>query len=157
MDDVDARVVIGDVHVRGQYGPLRVRGLAMAGTLENADQITAQNASLSNNLGVPRTPVAAGAYAVFVEAALDLFSTFRAPVRDRLDVFARYDTYDTMWRTPNGIDNPLLHRQVLTVGINYFPHPRAVLKAEWLSRWLDSESGRGVRQDEVNASLGFVL
>lgn len=157
LDDVEGRVVIADVHVRGQYGPLRLRGMVLAGTLGDAERITARNATLSNALGVPRTKVGSGAYALWAEAALDVLAVVRAPTRHRLDVFARFDAYDTMWRAPGGIDNPLLERRALTTGLNYFPHPRLVVKAEGVSRWINQASAWGLRQTEINGSVGFVL
>jgi hypothetical protein len=157
MDNVEARVFLGDLHLRGQYGPVQVRGLAMLGALTNADQITAANASLSSNLGASRTPVGSAAYAFFVETAIDVLAAARLHSRQRLDLFAHYDAYDTMWKAPKDLGNPLMQRQVLTVGINYFPHPRVVLKAEYLSRWINQDSAWSLRQDEVNALLGLVL
>jgi hypothetical protein len=157
MDEIDARVVIGNVHLRGQYGPLRVRALAMAGTLSNADDITRKNASLSNGLGVPRTPVGSAAYACWAEAAFDVLQPLGSPAGQRLDLFGRYDTYDTMWRSPSGVDNPLLQRRIVTMGINYFPHPRVILKAEYLSRRINQGGSWGIRQTEVNAAIGFIL
>ena len=157
LDDLDARIFLGDVILRGQYGPLRVRGLAMLGTLGNADEITTANARLSNNLGVPRTPVGRAAYAFFAEAAFDVLSPLGVSTRQRLDVFVRYDAYDSMWKPPAELDNPLLQRRVLTAGFNYFPHPRVVLKAEYLSRWINQNSSWDLRQDEVNAAMGFLL
>jgi hypothetical protein len=157
MDDVSARVLLGDVHVRGQYGPLRVRALALAGHLSNADAITRQNASLSNKLGVPRTPVASGAYAVFVEATADVLGVFRAPTTHRLDVFARFDAYDSMWHAGSKYANPLMERILLTTGLNYLPHPRVVLKAEYLSRWINQDRSFSLHQNEANAAIGFTL
>ncbi len=157
LDDVDARVYLGDVHLRGQYGPLRVRGLAMVGTLTHAERITAANASLSNALGAPRTPVGTAAWAVFLEAAFDVLGALRVDTRQQVDVFARYDAYDPMWGGPTSLDNPLMQRQALTVGLNYFPHPRVVLKAEYVSRWINQDNAWRLRQDELSAALGFVL
>lgn len=157
MDDVEARVFLGDVHLRGQYGPFRVRGLALFGALTNAERITAANASLSNALGAARTPVGSAAYACFLEAALDVPGALHLDTKQQLDVFARYDRYDSMWGGPTALDNPLMQRQVLTVGLNYFPHPRVVLKFEYLSRWINQDDAWRLRQDELNATLGFVL
>lgn len=157
LDDLDARVYLGDLHLRGQYGPLRVRALAMLGTLTHADRITVANASLSNALGAPRTAVGTSAWAVFLEAALDLLGTLRVDTKHQLDVFARYDAYDPMWGGPSALDNPLMQRQALTVGLNYLPHPRVVLKAEYVSRWINQDHAWRLRQDELSAAMGFVL
>lgn len=157
LDDVAARVFLGDMHFRGQYGPLRLRGLAMLGTLTSADRVNAANASLSSALGAPRTPVGAAAYACWFESALDVTAALRIHTLQRVDAFVRYDAYDTMWKSAGASDNPLLQRQVLTAGVNYFPHPRVVLKAEYLSRWINQGNDWALRQNELNASLGFVL
>jgi len=158
LDDVNARVFLGDVHYRGQYGPLRTRALAMGGALTHAAELTAANASLSSALGAPQTPVGSAAYALFVEASLDVLGLARpSAATQRLDLFVRAEAYDTMWKAPKDLDNPLMERRVVTTGVAYFPHPRVVLKAEYLSRWINEARQWRLRQDEVNAALGFVL
>ena len=160
MYDIKARVYIADVHLRYNYGPFRASALGMFGKLTNADLVTEKNSSLSQYLEVPRTEVASAAYAYYVEAALDTIGLFVPDSKHRLDVFLRNDGYDTMWKAADpdsGFDNPLLQRQVLTAGLNYFPHPRVVLKGEYVSRWINRDKDWGRRQHELNFSLGFVL
>jgi hypothetical protein len=156
MYDVSARVYVLDTHVRVQLRGAKLRALGMLGRLENADAINRANASLSNALGAPRTPVGTAAYAYFVELAYDVLALLVPGTRHRLDPFVRYDAYDTMWRA-GASDNPLMERRALTVGLNYFPHPRLVCKAEYLSRWLNENRQWSRRQTEISAALGFVL
>lgn len=159
MAGIDAWALVGDVHLRLEAGPIRLRALGMIGWLTNAAAITAKNASLSRNLGVPRTPVGRGAYAYYVEATLDVLALIAPGTQHRLDVFLRYDGYDSMWEPPQegGIDNPLLQRQVLTAGLNYFPHPRVVFKLEYVSRWINRDDRWARHQHEMSVGLGFVL
>jgi hypothetical protein len=154
--DRAGRVTIGDFHFRLQHGALKIRGLALLGHLQNAAVITRANASLSSDLGASRTAVASGAYAAWLELAYDVLPLL-AHTQHRLDVFARVDAYDSMWKAGADFDNPLLQRRTLTAGLNYFPHPRAVIKAEYVSRWLNENHDWARRQTEVNAALGFVL
>jgi len=160
LDDVPARVMIGDLRLRLRRGPVRVNGEVIAGHLDGADRITSQNASLAAALGAPRTPVASAAYGYYVEAGLDVLALLDGRARQRLDLFARHDGYDTMWAPPvqgSGFDNPLLERRVLSAGLGYYPHPRVVLKGEYLSRWINKDDRWARRQQEVRFTLGFVL
>lgn len=155
--DVGGQVTIGDVHGRYQQGPLKLRALLLIGHLQNAAAITRANASLSSSLGASRTPVASAAYAAWLEAAFDILSLFSGVARHRLDLFARYDAYDSMWKAGADFDNPLLQVQAVTSGVNYFPHQRVVIKAEYVSRWLNEKHNWSRHQSEANAALGFVL
>jgi hypothetical protein len=160
MDGVRAQVILGDAHLRFARGPLRINGEILVGHLGNADRITTQNASLSAALGAPRTAVASAAYGYFVEAAVDVVGVLRPGARQRLDLFARYDGYDTMASPPatdSGFDNPLLERRVLSAGIGYYPHPRVVLKTGYLSRWINKDDRWDRHQHELRLALGFVL
>lgn len=155
--DTEGRVVLGDVHVRYQNGPLKLRGLLLAGYLQNAAAITRANATLSSALGASRTAVGRAAYAAWFEAAYDVIPLLGVPSRQRLEPFARLDLYDSMWRAGADFDNPLMQRRTLTAGLNYFPHPRVVTKAEFVSRWLNENRDFSRRQSELNFALGFVL
>ncbi len=158
LESLSGRVWLGDLHLRGQYGPWRLSALAMAGRLAHSRELTLANANLSNLLGAPRTPIASSAYALMAEGSIDLLELFELSSLMRLDLFARGETYDSMWRVAKGnIDDPMMHRQVLTLGVGYFPHPRVVLKGEWLTRRIDEAKSWGLTQHELNASVGFVL
>ncbi len=160
MDGVKAQVLIGDLHVRFRRGPLRINGEIIAGRLGAADRVTAQNATLSDALGAPRTPVGSAAYGYYIEAGLDLLGLRSPQAHQRLDVFFRHDGYDTMWAPPakgSGFDNPLLEARVLSAGLGYYPHPRVVLKGEYLSRWINKDDRWNRRQQEARFTLGFVL
>lgn len=160
IEDADARATLGDLHLRYQNGAFRLSGEGLIGSLTNADLITRRNASLSAALGAPKTPVASAAYSCFLETSLNVLALVAPAHRHRVDVFLRYEGYDTMWKPPeegSGFDNPLYQRQVVTTGLNYFPHPRVVLKGEYVSRWINKDDNWARQQHEVNVGLGFAL
>ena len=160
MYDERARVFIGDLHLRFNHGPFRVRALGMLGHLTGADLITEKNSSLSQYLEVPRTPVASSTYAYYLEASVDLIGMLKPDSRQRFDLFLHYDGYDTMWKgavPDSGFADPLFQRQVLTGGVGYYPHPRVVLKWAYLHRWINKNESWDRRQHEINVGLGFVL
>ena len=69
-----------------------------------------------------------------------------------LDVFVRYDNYDTMAAVEGEIfDNPRWERQTLTFGVNYHPHPQLVFKGHYSARRLGSD----VENKEDTLAFGF--
>lgn len=155
---VPANVGIGEIHAVYNDGPLTVRGLALYGALQNAGAVSKANRNLSNNLNVKRTPVGSAALGWFVEAGYDVLSLFHsAPQSDtswsqKLDLFARFDFYDTMFKVDEGIfDNPRWERQVWTGGINYWIAEQFVLKGQFSRRKL----GLATDNIENTLSAGF--
>ena len=59
--DFDAHVGIVSLHGFYEVNAVKVRGLLLWGTLENADQLSKVNRTLSNNLNVKRTPIGSSA------------------------------------------------------------------------------------------------
>lgn len=139
---VPATVSIGDFHGELEAGPLTVRGLVLYGQLQNAAEVSRANRNLSNNLNVKRSPVASAALGAYVEAGYDVFS-FGSFAPDssgfapRLEVFGRYDYYDSMFEVPEGIfDNPRWERKAITAGLNYRPVKGFIAKADYSLRTL---------------------
>ena len=153
---VPAHVGIAEAHLVYESGPFTARGLVLYGTLQNSAEVSKANRSISNNLNVKRTPVGSAALGWFVEAGYDLLSLF-GPAQDtawtpQLDLFGRYDFYDTMFDTAEGIfDNPRWERQVVTAGANYHLAEGFVLKAQYAHRTL----GLATDNIEDTFSAGF--
>ncbi len=160
--DVDFDAYLGVVSLHGVYEmhDLKIRGLFLWGTLQNADLLSKANRNLSNNLNVKRTPIGSTAIGWYLEAGYDVLSLFRqphpvnadtAPYR-ALDVFVRYDFYDTMASVTGIIfDNPRWERSVWTFGINYHVHPNIVFKGHYsLRRLATTDQNR-----ENTFALGF--
>jgi hypothetical protein len=159
--DLDADAVVTIVEVDGVYAidPLTVRTQYMAGTLTNSDSVSTANKNLSNNLNVKRTAVAKEARAAFVEAGFDLFwlSSGRADGGNtRLDVFVRYDEYDTMAAVEGSVaDNEFWDRDTITVGVNYRPIPNLVVKAHHSERTAASGLTESGDHSESTTVLGM--
>ena len=153
--DVDFTAHVGIVSLHGFYevNAVKVRGLVLWGTLENADRLSKVNRALSNNLNVKRTPIGSTALGGYFEAGYDVLSLFRpASTGTRCDVFARYDYYDTMASVEGVIfDNPRWERTTWTFGVNYHAHPQLVFKGHYSLRRLATTD----KNRENTFSLGF--
>ena len=158
--DVDFDAYVGIVSLHGFYeiNAVKVRGLFLWGTLENANRLSKVNRTLSNNLNVKRTPIGSSALGYYIEAGYDILSLFRRSNNTAehpnviLDVFARYDYYDTMASVEGIIfDNPRWERNAWTFGINYHVHPTMVFKSHYSLRRLAAED----KNRENTFSLGF--
>ncbi|MDD3762381.1 MAG: porin [Nevskiales bacterium] len=153
--DVSAAVTLLEVHGRYERGPLIVRGQYISGTIENADEVTRANYTTYNagELGISKTPVGSKAVAYFVEAGYDVMPLFGRS-RDRLDVFARYDAYDTHADTEGTIVEVARYdREAITAGLNYQPMPGIVFKAEYSQR--EHAGTTGNEQEVYGLGLGF--
>ena len=165
--DFDAHVGIASVHGFYEMNAVKVRGLFLWGMLENADQLSKVNRTLSNNLNAKRTPIGSSAVGWYIEAGYDILSFFRQPnnntehqdLKDTppdkvLDVFARYDYYDTMASVEGIIfDNPRWERTTWTFGINYHVHPQLVFKSHYSLRRLATKEKN--KENTFALGLGF--
>lgn len=148
---VDAPVMLWDLH--GEYirGPLEVRALYLHGYLDDAAKVSQANARLSNNLNVKRTPVGEEAFATFVEAGIHV-DDFLGLWPTGLIPFYRWDHYDTMDKVEAPIiRNPFQDRQTHTVGLNYRPTSWLVLKGQYSMR----TRGIPTSNDENTLSIGI--
>jgi hypothetical protein len=114
---VSAPVALAEVDAHVARGRFRGSALALWGWLGNSDDVTERNRRLSNDLGAPRTPVAAQAYGVSIEAGVDVGGWLGVCPDHRLEPFVRVERYDTMFRTATGVfDNPRYLRTIYTAG-----------------------------------------
>lgn len=134
--DVSADLAMAEIHGRYERGAWTVRTQYLSARLQNADRVAQANLRTFNGdlLGVSRSPVGSRARSFFVEAGYNLLDLW--PGRgDRLDLFARYETWDTQAATGGAtVRNPRYDRTARTVGVNYRPQPGIVLKAEYSRR-----------------------
>jgi hypothetical protein len=151
-----APVTLVDVHFVVERGPVRARTAVIWGRLENAAEISEKNRSLSNNLGVYRSPVADEAIAVWSEAGVNVLGALEDPSRHRLEPFARFEYYDTMFRAGAGrFDNPRFARALYGGGLGYTYHQSVVLKLDWTHRRLGSSEFRP--ENSARFAAGFVF
>ncbi|MDE5971185.1 MAG: hypothetical protein K2G94_00385, partial [Muribaculaceae bacterium] len=130
--DVKGTLAIGsfDFDYNGGFG-LIVRGGVTYGHLSDSDQITAFNKKMRSDSPSPKTNVASDAMSAGVEAGYDIFHPMKID-RQKLYVFGRYDFYDTMLKTANGVLRyDWCGRNRIAAGINYYPIPQVVVKGEY--------------------------
>lgn len=151
-----ANVTLFELHGRYEVGPWTLRGQHMVGRISNADAITQANLGTYNGseLGTSRTPIGSKAVGSFIEAGYNLLPLLGRREGDRLDVFARYDRYDTHAATTGNISRIARYeREAATVGLNYKPQPGLVLKAEYSRR--QHAGTLGNKQDTYGLAGGF--
>jgi hypothetical protein len=74
--------------------------------------------------------------------------------RPRLDLFGRYEFYDTMFKVDEGIfDNPRWERHVVTAGIDVKLDPKFVLKGQFSHRTLGTPTDN--IEDTWSLGMGF--
>ncbi|MCK4441336.1 MAG: hypothetical protein KAU90_04970, partial [Sulfurovaceae bacterium] len=138
--DSDGTVTIGEIHGVYDKGNVRLRGLALLGSLSDSEDITRANKSLPNKLGAVRTPVASKALAYFVEAGYDI-----APMlgySKSIVPFVKYDFVDSMYDTEGFVqDDDRYENSIITVGIDYFLTPEIVYKMDYSKTSFGDASG----------------
>jgi hypothetical protein len=153
LPGVSAAVTIVEAHLSLGLGPLIMRALALGGDLENADRVSQANRSLPSALGAPGTPVGSEARAYLAEAGYDVFS-FVPALPGRLDLFGRYEFYDTLAAVAGPItDNPRYERTAYTGGLNYHVIDDIVLKAQYTHRTLGLDTDD--TENTFSAGFGF--
>ncbi len=154
--DINGYVNVYDLHFIWESSPWRISSMITYGTLSNSEAISELNRNLSNNLDVKRTPVAAASFGAFAEIGYDLLSLNKKRITTdkKFYVFGRYDYYDSMFETKgNMFNNPRWARSVITGGINYFPHPQVVLKAQYANRTLGTDQ----TENTFSTGVGFAF
>lgn len=153
--NTDADLFMAEVHGRYERGPVTLRSQYLYGHLKNAGFITRANYGTFNGnvLGVSRHPVGSRAKSFFVEGGYDVFDWF-PNLPGRLDLFARWEMYDTHAGTARDIvRESRFDRRATTVGLNYKPYPGLVFKAEYSRR---THAGTVAnKQDFAGLSVGF--
>lgn len=149
-----AWVGIVEGHFMLEDGPWNIRALALYGHLQNSAAVSQANRNISSNLQVKRDPVGKAALAWYAEAAYDL-SRYIPSVTTPIDLFGRYEFYDSMYRVVKGVisDNPRWERHAVTGGVDVYLNKRIVLKSQFMHRWLGF-SGANV-ENTFSVGLGF--
>ncbi|MFK3975565.1 hypothetical protein [Shewanella vesiculosa] len=124
--DVDGALSI--VSVAGAFveGPWILRGQYLYGTLDNADAITQANKTTPGLRPGNFAQLGSESQSFFVEAGVKLDEWFDIP----LTVFANVDYSNPLLEVESGTASKRYENTWSSVGINYFPIPRIVIKAE---------------------------
>lgn len=129
--DVKGTLLIGALDFDYSVAGFLARGGVIYGHLSDADRITAYNKKMRSDSPSPKTNVGSSAVSVGVEAGYDIFRPLKIE-RQKLYVFGRYDYYDTMATTANGVMRyRWCGRSRLAAGIDYYPIRQIVVKAEY--------------------------
>jgi hypothetical protein len=160
-----AYVMIFEGHVTYDEDYLRFNSVVLWGNLENSNIVTSKNASLSNNLGVKRTPVGKNAFGFSFEGGYEVLHFFNQATKQKVYPFVRYDYYDTMDQVEGTVvKKPRWERSAIMGGFNWFVHPQIVLKAHYQNRRLGSENfdpatlvytGKKQQENTFSAGIGF--
>jgi hypothetical protein len=135
---LDARVSLWDLHARWQPGRLDLQALYARGYIGDAEGIDNTLLAYNQTNGASRAFVPSGFYGWYAQAAYRVW--------DRNDMhltpFVRYEYYNTQSSMPAGfLADPANANHVFTGGLNFYPHPQVVLKADY-QRYTDRELSR---------------
>lgn len=110
-----------------------IRGFGDWGHLSDAAHISKFNISMSKNSTSKRQEVASDAVATGIEAGYNIFGLIPKLNSDKQKfyVFGRYDYYDSMAKMENSTSLGWCSRQIVSAGINWFPLPQIVVKADY--------------------------
>lgn len=156
MNDT-AVVTLYELHAWIEQGPWKLRTEYLTGNIENANAITLANQSTANAklLGISSTQVAQGAKGFFVEVGYDIAPRLASVIAmNRLDLFARYDAYDSMDSVEGTtVDLARYDQTARTFGVNYFAHPDVIFKGEYSKR--QHQGDIGTDSTVIALGLGF--
>ena len=149
LQGVSARLTLWDVHAQYRVGGLDLQGLYAAGTLGDADKVTAAILAVAptpaDAFAAPKTlkgGYVQAAYHVYKRGNFDLAPFVRY---ERIDIKQQEDPANGQLQDPNNIE------RIKTIGVNFWVHPQVVLKAD-VQRYATDKS-----QDRFNLGLGFMF
>jgi len=144
----DARMTLGELHAQYRNGPFHARALFAYTFLNDTADL---NAALGNG---PDNAIARQMLGGYVETAYDLWPTLFGNDSKALEPFIRVEYVDPQFELAQGFHTDGSKASwIFTPGINFYPHPNVVLKAEY--RNFQQRSGQ--RADEISLGMGFAF
>jgi len=151
LQGVAARFTMWDVHAQYRVAGLDLQALYTAGTLGDADKITA--ATVAANLADPSVTAfaapksmkgwyAQAAYHVYKQGNFDVAPFVRY---ERIAIRQAEDPGNDLFQDPNN------NERIKTLGVNFWVHPQVVLKAD-IQRYATDKS-----QDRFDIGAGFMF
>jgi hypothetical protein len=148
-DVPDARIWIFEGHTQYQSGPFHARGLFAFTTLSDAREL---NTVLGRS---PTAPIAEEMLGGYAEVAYDVYPMLFGGEDKQLEPFIRVEYVDTQYDVPDGlVANRDRANWIHAGGLNFYPHPQVVLKAEYRNV---NTRGQGERADELALGMGFAF
>jgi hypothetical protein len=137
--NVKGAVAIGSFDFHYQNCGVIARGYFDYGHLGDSEAISKYNTNLPKHSISSRTSVASDVLVSGIETGYDFFSISknRKINSQKFFLFARYEFYDSMFKTSRNIQKlKWCERQVFYAGINYCPIKQVTIKAEYSYRRL---------------------
>lgn len=155
LEEVDSPLLLLDTHFILRHDGWYGSGVVMWGRLWNADDISARNSRLSNNLGVSRTAVGDNALAIWGELGYDVGPYVGLGPWSSLRPFFRVDYYDSMFEPRESLfDNPRYERLVLTSGLSYSFAESVFVKLDYAYRRVGDSTLNN--EGTANLTLGWI-
>ena len=144
-EKVKGVLTIGAFDFQYRRSNLTVRGNALMAHLSDADEITAFNKNFPTHVGQDGSPskhqpVASDAATAGGEIGYNVFGHIErfAAENQKFIVFGRYEYYNSMLKGTNAAAYEWCEKQRIALGINYYPVPEIVVKAEYSERFFKS-------------------
>ncbi len=158
-DTYKGEVAVGAVDFTYRGHNWIVRGQADYGYLGDAEQLKYLYNRVNKKSPYHHSAfVSKNAYAVGIEAGYDIMSflypssPYRGSQRGAFYLFGRYEQYDPYASPTKGISYNYTAVKRMAVGVNYFPLPEIVVKAEFSKRFLKSAYND---EPAVNISVAY--
>jgi hypothetical protein len=147
LQGVAARFTLWDVHAQYRVAGLDLQALYTAGTLGDADQVTAAllAADPATAFAAPKSMkgwYAQAAYHVYKQGNLDVAPFVRY---ERIDIRQAEDPANNLLQDPNN------NERITTLGVNFWVHPQVVLKAD-VQRYATDKT-----QNRFDIGAGFMF
>ncbi len=144
LQGVNARLTVWDLHAKYSIAGVDLRALYAAGTLGNTEAInSAAGLTAGSNRAAPKS-----FYGWYLEGAYHVWQ------QDNHDLapFVRYERYNTQKEVAAGFTtDPKNDEKVITIGLNYKPHPQVVIKADYQNYDADN------KKDRWNLGIGYMF
>lgn len=145
-------IVTVDAQYKSPNNNLIARGNIVYGHLGNSAKLAKTNAGSSSASGYPTTPMGETAVSYAAEVGYNAGSFFHTETK--LYPFVRYEYYNPMQSMEKGsisLRDRRLQKSVITAGLNYYPLPNLVVKADYTHRIV----GRGDYNSQNMVSVGI--
>ena len=129
--DVKGTLAIGAFVFAFPVHHTRAGGGFISATVSPPAPISAKKNKFTHDSPSPKTNVASDAVSAAVEVGYNIFSPLKVK-NQKLYVFGRYDYYDSMLKTADGILRyDWCGRSRIAAGVNYYPIKQIVVKGEY--------------------------
>ncbi|EFZ36331.1 hypothetical protein HMPREF0663_12398 [Hoylesella oralis ATCC 33269] len=131
-----------------------VRGQADYGYISDTPMLNSAKANSQKSSPYDVTKVGKNAVAIGIEAGYDIFSQIvklRAD-KQKLYVFGRFDYYNSYIPEKTQSKYEYTSRKCMTFGVNYYPIPQIVLKADYSKRYLKANYNN---EPSINIGIAY--